>query len=117
MIFENTDGDYLVDLKNHLKRQVSDSYYLFTQKKCKKHYFVSIMGELSIINADDAFGEDDPEVVFNFDDHFGDFDPMNYDFTLSSDEKELKIRHLDYRKGGAITEYKMTEVEAGLGFT
>jgi len=33
------------------------------------------MGELATLPVKDAFGEDDPDIIFNFEDHFGaDFD-------------------------------------------
>jgi hypothetical protein len=50
LIFENPDGDVLVDLANLQHRVVADAYYLFTQAKHEKHYFISIMGELQTLS-------------------------------------------------------------------
>jgi hypothetical protein len=42
---------------------------------------------------------------------------MNYDWQLNSKETEVKMRYLDYKKGGAIKEYILTEASPGEGFT
>jgi hypothetical protein len=77
------------------------------------------MGELQSLSLEGAFSEDEePQTVFNFEDHFGgDFDGLYYQFELSKDECELRVRHLDFKKSTTIGEYLMTETTPGGGFT
>jgi hypothetical protein len=77
------------------------------------------MGELQTLSMEGALSEDEePQTVFNFEDHFGgDFNGLNYQFELSKDESELRVRQLDFKKSTTIGEYLMTETTPGGGFT
>jgi hypothetical protein len=61
----------------------------------------------------------DPQIEFLFGAYFGlFFNEQEYQFELSKDESEVRVRHVDIRNSATtINEWLMTETNPGDGFT